>query len=75
MFDSNLLKILVPVLVEPDFFLALAIIFAHDFVKTLLEARFENSVVFVASLDNCFMMGSILDFDFACYLISFDFHI
>jgi len=58
----NLFEVLAPVLGETYLLLALLIKFAHDVVKTLLEARLENSIVFVSCTDDCFVMMSVLNF-------------
>jgi len=63
MLDRDLLEVLLPVLLETNFLLALRVKLRHDVVKTLLEARFELTIVVIAGPDDGFVVISVLYFN------------
>lgn len=69
MFNSDLLEILTPILLEAYLFFTLGVKFGHDVVETGLEAALELQIVLISCPDDCLVVESVLNFDLVVDLI------
>ena len=69
MFNSDLLEILTPILLEAYLFFTLGVKFGHDVVETGLEATLELQIVLISCPDDCLVVESVLNFDLVVDLI------
>ena len=63
MFCSDFFKVLCPVLIEAELFLAESVKPRDQLLDTLLEPTFVGSVVVITRLDNLFMVISVAHID------------